>query len=302
MGFRSFSTVLKSSRASFLLLTPACIALGVATAYQEGFPFESQSILLVLVCALAAHISVNTFNEYFDFKSGLDFKTDRSPFNGGSGALIENPGASSYILMVAVVSFCISMFIGGFFVYEFGLPALFIGILGLATILAYTHWINRHPIVCLIAPGFCFGPLMVIGTHLVLTGSLQEAPILLSLVPFFLVNNLLLINQIPDREADKQFGRNHFSIAYGPNLSRWVYGAFSCFSIGLVLAYGLVGLFSSSILIALIPLSISIIVFIKFNSRDEQALKTKALTPLMAMNTFSVLVSLLVMSPAILFA
>ncbi len=42
--------------------------------------------MLALLGAFLAHISVNTLNEYFDFKSGLDLETIKTPFSGGSGA------------------------------------------------------------------------------------------------------------------------------------------------------------------------------------------------------------------------
>jgi hypothetical protein len=48
-------------------------------------------VLLIFIGALFAHISVNTLNEYFDFKSGLDLTANKTPFSGGSGALPNTP-------------------------------------------------------------------------------------------------------------------------------------------------------------------------------------------------------------------
>jgi 1,4-dihydroxy-2-naphthoate octaprenyltransferase len=47
-----------------------------------------------------------------------------------------------------------------------------------------------------------------------------------SLIPFFLVNNLLLLNQFPDTEADRSIGRKHFPIVIGRRASSWIYIAF----------------------------------------------------------------------------
>ena len=52
-----------------------------------------------------------------------------------------------------------------------------------------------------------------------------------SLVPFFLVNDLLLLNQFPDVEADQRAGRRHLPIVVGRQTSSLAYGAF------LLLAY-----------------------------------------------------------------
>ena len=63
----------------------------MSAAYQSQTQFYFSDLMLVLIGAVSAHISVNTFNEYFDFLSGLDAKTVKTPFSGGSGALVENP-------------------------------------------------------------------------------------------------------------------------------------------------------------------------------------------------------------------
>ncbi len=46
---------------------------------------------LVLLGALAAHGAVNALNEYADYRSGLDLRTARTPFSGGSGTLVDHP-------------------------------------------------------------------------------------------------------------------------------------------------------------------------------------------------------------------
>jgi 1,4-dihydroxy-2-naphthoate octaprenyltransferase len=55
---------------------------------------------------------------------------------------------------------------------------------------------------------------MVVGTDYALTGNYSGVSLLLSMVPFFMVNNLLLMNQIPDIEADRSVGRDNFAIAW----------------------------------------------------------------------------------------
>lgn len=53
--------------------------------------------------------------------------------------------------------------------------------------------------------------------------------------PIFLVNNLLLLNQFPDIEADRMAQRNHLPIAYGTTFSSYIYGLFSLDSLTIVL-------------------------------------------------------------------
>jgi 1,4-dihydroxy-2-naphthoate octaprenyltransferase len=47
-----------------------------------------------------------------------------------------------------------------------------------------------------------------------------------SLVPFFLASNLLLLNQYPDVEADRAAGRRHLLIVHGARVGAMVYVSF----------------------------------------------------------------------------
>ena len=213
-------------RLPFLILTPACVLVGLGTAIWTSGKVSIIHFVLALVGAMGAHISVNAFNEYFDFKSGLDARTRRTPFSGGSGTLPGKPAMAGQALATAVIALAITGAIGLYFVFSRGWALLPLGLLGLVTVFAYTPWMARYPLLCLLAPGLGFGPLMVMGTHFCLTGEYGWTPFVASLVPFFLVNNLLLLNQFPDVEADRSVGRKHFPIVIGRRASSLIYGAF----------------------------------------------------------------------------
>lgn len=218
--------ILGPMRLPFLILTPACVALGFGAAlWTQGYvaPFQ---VIMVLVGAVSAHISVNAFNEYFDFKSGLDFHTQRTPFSGGSGTLPANPHMAKHALVIAIATFTVVVGIGFYFLIVRGPALLAIGILGLFLLIFYTPWIAHHPYMCLVAPGLGFGPFMVIGTHVALTGSYSWTAFVASMIPFFLVSNLLLLNQFPDVEADRDAGRKHLPIVIGRRASSLLYVGF----------------------------------------------------------------------------
>ncbi|MBN1105438.1 MAG: prenyltransferase [Deltaproteobacteria bacterium] len=202
-------------RVPFLILTFACVLLGLATAVWTTGHIHWLHLALGLIGALSAHISVNVFNEYYDFKSGLDGKTLRTPFSGGSGTLPAMPELAAPTQLLAWASFGVTALIGLYFLAVRGIGLLPLGALGLLIILAYTNWITRSPLLCLLAPGLGFGPLMVMGIHFILTGRYSWTAGIASLVPFFLVSNLLLLNQFPDVEADRTVGRKHYPIAIG---------------------------------------------------------------------------------------
>jgi 1,4-dihydroxy-2-naphthoate polyprenyltransferase len=213
-------------RAPFLLLTPMCVLLGIAVAVWEGRAIDAAAALLVMIGALAAHISVNALNEYFDFKSGLDLRTLKTPFSGGSGTLVDNPEFARPALLTGLAALAVTLLVGLWLLLQRGWALLPIGLLGIAIIAGYTHWINRNRFLCLLAPGVGFGPLMVLGTYYVLAGTLSTSAVAVSLIPFFLVNNLLLLNQFPDIEADRSVGRENIPIFYGLEASVNLYGLF----------------------------------------------------------------------------
>jgi 1,4-dihydroxy-2-naphthoate octaprenyltransferase len=276
-----FKYLLGPMRFNFLILTPACVLLGFGTAVWTAGTVSTSLAILALVGALCAHISVNAFNEYYDFKSGLDFTTKRTPFSGGTGTLPANPGIAHITLRMAWITLALTGLIGLYFLYIRGLYLLPLGLLGLLTIFAYTPWLTHNAFLCLIAPGLGFGPLMVMGTHFVLTGEYSQTAFIASLVPFFLVNNLLLLNQFPDVEADRKIGRKHFPILFGNRTSAFVYGAFLAFTYLSVLVGVLLDYLPRFSLIGLFTLVIAVPAFIGALRYAENASK---LVPYMGLN------------------
>ena len=190
------------ARVPFLLLTPACMALGVAWSAwqlaQQGLSLNALDALLCVLGALAAHVAVNALNEHHDFRSGLDQRTQRTPFSGGSGVLPANPSLAPVAWAMGWGALLFTVLTGLYFVVS--RPGLLwdlapLGLVGVAVVVSYTPWLTRHPWLCLMAPGLGFGPLMLLGTEVVLTGAMSWQGLALSVLPFCLANNLLLLNQ-----------------------------------------------------------------------------------------------------------
>jgi len=224
---RKVKLLLGPMRVPFLILAPACAVAGLGTAVWSRGAVNPWHAVLAFLGALCAHISVNAFNEYFDFKSGVDSRTVRTPFSGGSGTLQAHPELAPQALATAIVTAAIVGLIGLYFLFVWGWAIVPLGLLGLLVIVAYTPWFTYNPVLCLISPGLGFGTLIVMGTHFVLTGEYTWTAFVASLVPFFLVNNLLLLNQFPDVEADRSVGRRHYPILIGRRKSSIIYNAFN---------------------------------------------------------------------------
>jgi 1,4-dihydroxy-2-naphthoate polyprenyltransferase len=241
-----------AARPSFLVLTPSVLALAWAGARAQGVAWDGWALCLSALAAVAAHISVNALNEVADFCNGLDATTQRTPFSGGSGLLPARPELLGAVRVLAWLSLAVVVAAGGVLVAMRGPVLLAWGALGLGLVLAYSRGVVRSPLGSLCAPGLAFGPVMVVGSAVAL-GAVVSWPLLwLSLVPFFGVNNLLLLNQLPDVEADRAVGRRNVPIVWGETVALRVYGGMALAMHGVVVVGVVAGWLPVRALLALV--------------------------------------------------
>ncbi len=281
MTRQGMAVLLASARLPFLLLPLVLVLLGVASAFTVTHAIDWEKLAVILLTAVSAHVSVNTLNEYFDFRVGLDAVTDKTPFSGGSGALPENPQQAQSVFLLGVGSMLVTLAGGLYLVSVTGWELLLPGVAGVLIVALYTPWMTRSPFLSLLMPGAGFGPIMVIGTAYVLAGEVTLTMVLASMVPFFLVNNLLLLNQFPDIQADREHGRRNLPIVYGTKTSGVVYMLFNFSAAAVILAgirFGAMPLnaaFAAVLLIAASPIALQ--VANRLDSADR-------IIPLMTMN------------------
>ncbi len=251
--------VLRAMRPNYLSLTPICVLIGIGAAIQSRAHIAIADCILVLIGALLAHVSVNLLNEYDDFRSGLDLLTVRTPFSGGSGSLPAHPEAATATFAVALACLSATAAIGLYFVFQNGIALLPLGLAGLLIVVAYTPVVTRLPLLCLFSAGIGFGPIMVIGTVCAITGGYSWLALAASLPPLLLVSGLLLLNQFPDVDADRQVGRKHYPIVLGRRRSAVLFGvmivaAFAAMAVGVA-----GGILPSLVLLALLPLPLGLL-------------------------------------------
>lgn len=255
---KDWKNLIGTMRLPFVMLAPVCAILGLSTAYAATGRINWFYFLLALIGATSAHISVNVFNEHFDFRTDLDSRTQRTPFSGGSGTLQAHPELAPQALLLGWVTLAIPAVIGLYFTLIWGWTALPLGLCGLILLYGYTAWMIKHPILCLLAPGLGFGPLIVLSTNFALTGSYSLQAFVASLIPFFLVSDLLLLNQFPDLEADQSVGRYHLPIAIGRRASGYIYIAFLIAAYVVILLGVLLGLLPRFGLFGLLTLVLAV--------------------------------------------
>jgi len=217
----SLKTWFLEIRGPFLALSVVLAPIGTAIAWHDG-SFNLGYFLLSWVGAILAHVGVNVFNEYFDHQSGLDFETQKTPFSGGSGMLTTGLIEPRRAYLLGAACLFIDAVIGVYFVIVQGwglLPVILLG--GLFTYF-YTPYLSRWRIGE-VAAGLGLGSLVVLGAYFVQTGQYTWEVIVASLAPGFLTANLLLINELPDVEADTKVGRRNLVMALGRRRAAWLY-------------------------------------------------------------------------------
>jgi 1,4-dihydroxy-2-naphthoate octaprenyltransferase len=184
--------------------------------------FDSMGALIGLLGVLLAHVSINVINDYFDYKSGLDFTTKRTPFSGGSGMLTSGRLEAKDVYLFALGCIAICGVIGFYFTFSVGWMLLPLIITAAVSIYFYTthlaHWYIGEFVT-----GLNFGPLMVMGGYFIMTGKFGMKAFAAGMIPGILIGTLLFLNEFPDLEADKKIGRKNIVITLGLEKASKIY-------------------------------------------------------------------------------
>lgn len=200
-------------RAQYMTLPVVLSIIGNALAYYEG-KFQWGIAVLSFIGLMLTHMSVNVINDYFDYKSGIDKVVNRTPFNGGSGSIKDGIITSKATLSVGIILLTIAAFIGLFFMITVSWWLLPLLLVAAFFIIAYSPKILKIPFAEWSA-GIGLGALPILGCYFVQTGHYSWQALLVSIPSTILVHHLLLLNEIPDEEADRTGKRKTFPILFG---------------------------------------------------------------------------------------
>jgi len=232
-------------RAPFFTAAILPVLIGAAFVFWREETFDLALVLLTIAGTVSLHAGTNMINDYFDFRSGTDPRNKaRTPFNGGTPFLTEGVLAPRKVLFAALLAFAIGGLIGLYFALTISIWIIPLGVAG--ALLGFLYVAPKINLagrgVGEIAVGLGFGPLMVMGTHLVLTGDVNWDSFLIGLPIGFLITEVLYINQFPDMEADASVGKNHWVVRLGRRKARVGYPVILGAAYGFVAAAAIIGL------------------------------------------------------------
>lgn len=213
----------------------APVFLGTMIALQHGslhFPL----FFAMLTASLFLQMATNMFNEYYDFKRGLD--TEHSV--GIGGTIVRNGVKPKTVLNLALLLYGLSVLLGIYICMETSWWLAVVGTISMAVGYFYTggpHPIAYTPLGELVS-GFVMGMLLILIAFYIQTGTITADAVLLSVPSMLLVGGIMMANNIRDIEGDTKGGRKTLAILIGRDRAVTVLALF--FAVSYIWIAGLV--------------------------------------------------------------
>ncbi|PTI43520.1 1,4-dihydroxy-2-naphthoate octaprenyltransferase [Staphylococcus xylosus] len=204
-------------------LTAAVVPVLVGTATSKIFILGSENklnlnlFLAMLIACLLIQAATNMFNEYYDFKKGLDDHTSV----GIGGAIVRNGMSPKLVLNLAIVFYIIAAILGIFIAIQSSFWLLPIGLVCMAVGYLYTGGpfpISWTPFGELFS-GIFMGVIIILISFFIQTGNLQSLVVWISIPIVITIGLINMANNIRDRVKDKESGRKTLPILLGKNNS-----------------------------------------------------------------------------------
>jgi len=225
---------LAAARPQTLPAAAAPIVVGGGLAWADGV-FALVPLIAAFVGAALIQIGTNFANDYYDAIQGADTEA-REGFTRVTQSGIIAP---ERVKQAMYLTFAAAIVVGSYLVYIGGLPILIIGLVSVASGIAYTggpYPLGYHGLGDLFVFVF-FGVVAVVGTYYVQAAAVLAAPLsttippgtvswtaLLASLPVAAIStNILVVNNIRDRSEDATTGKRTLAVRFGYRVSRLEY-------------------------------------------------------------------------------
>ncbi|MEK3991582.1 MULTISPECIES: 1,4-dihydroxy-2-naphthoate polyprenyltransferase [Robertmurraya] len=233
-------------------LTAAFVPVLLGTAL--ALPLTSIDLglfIAMLIACLLIQAATNMFNEYYDFKRGLD--NEHSV--GIGGAIVREGIQPATVMKIALSLYGISMLLGVYICMNSSWWLAAIGLVSMTVGYLYTG----GPIPIAYTPfgeifaGFFMGMLIILIAFYIQTGFVTMISVLISVPIVITVGAILLANNIRDHDGDKENGRKTLAILLGQK--RAIFLLAGMFLVSYAWVFTLIGLDYASAWLAIVLLS-----------------------------------------------
>jgi len=199
------------------------VLVGTAVAFATSGLRSPDLFVAMLVASVLIQIATNMFNEYYDFKHGLD-----TPDTVGiAGAIVRGLVPPSRVFRAAAACYVVAFLLGMYIVARTSPLVLGVGLLSAGAGYVYTG----GPLPIAYTPlgeleVFIFmGPVIVGLASFIQTGAITPSAIWASLPVGCLVASILLANNLRDVTADGKVGRHTVVVVLGRRAGLVLYAA-----------------------------------------------------------------------------
>src|ERR1700733_8395038 len=208
-----------ATRPPFLIASALPVLVGTAWASAAFHRFDGLLFGLALAATLFAHAATNVYNDVSDDLIGADAcNTQRIyPYTGGSRFIQTGLLSRKEMTRLALGLCAVALFIGALLAVLRGPGVILLGVIGLALGLLYSL-----PGAQLSARGIgeaavaiSFGVLPVLGSVWLQAGTIDWGALLVCLPVSAWAAAILIINEVPDIEADRRAQKRTLVVRWG---------------------------------------------------------------------------------------
>jgi len=225
--FSGMRRIFLATRPAFLIASALPVLVGTAWASSAFHHFDGLLFAIALAATVFAHAATNVYNDVSDDLIGADAgNTDRIyPYTGGSRFIQAGLLSRGQMTQLALGLCAIALLLGASLTYLRGPGVILIGVAGLGLGLLYSlpgpQLSARGVGEAAVAMGL--GVLPVLGAVWLQTGSIDVGAILICIPVSCWVAAILVINEVPDVEADRRAHKRTLVVRWGAPGARLIY-------------------------------------------------------------------------------
>ena len=224
-GARSIKRFFHATRPKFFPASILPVVTGTAFGAFIAGSFDAYVFTLALIATVCVHAASNVLNDVGDETVGTDQINDQRiyPYTGGSRFIQMGILSQSHMAKLGVGLLAFSALLGLLLFLEKGPAVLLFGLAGVALGVLYSLGPVKLSSLGIgeTAVAVAFGVLPVTGAAWLQGAQIDTALVLFSLPVSAWVFAILLINEVPDIEADGATGKNTLPVRLGlPGTSR----------------------------------------------------------------------------------
>ena len=220
-----------AARPQTLPAAAAPVAVGTGLAVHDGV-FAALPAVAALLGAALIQVGTNFANDYYDAVQGADTEQREGFTRVTAGGLID----AAMVKRAMYLTFAAAILLGTYLVYVGGVPIMVIGLLSVASGIAYTggpYPLGYHGLGDLFVFVF-FGLVAVAGTYYVQAAAVLADPLAVGITPgtlpaavlvaalpiAALSTDILVVNNVRDREEDATTGKRTLAVRFGYEVAR----------------------------------------------------------------------------------